>query len=147
MAESQPPPPPWTLIKCGWIKKYKTKKLKYFLLSKDSKGNVYLEYFDSEKKSRLPSITNQSSNNNGSRTINITDTFYIQKRVQEIKTKTEHIVDIFTRHDVFFLLFEGENDQNDWFDTLMREKIEWFKNNRNPGMPERMFEDTFGMFY
>lgn len=155
MASSQSPPPPWTLIKTGWIKKYKTKKLKYFVLSKDSKGNVYLEYFESEKKSRLPST--QSSNLNGStvitptnsRTINILDTFYIQKRVQQIKSnKLEYIVDIFTRSDVFILLFEDETDQTVWFDTIMKEKSDWFKavKKESGNLREEMFENTFGKF-
>ena len=140
MAQS---PPPWTLIKSGSIKKYKTRKLKYFVLTKDSKGSVYLEYFESEKKSRLP-----SSPLNSSRTINITDTFYIQKRVQSIKNdKFEYIVDIFTRADVFVLLFTDENDQVDWFDTIMKEKKDWFKSNRNESMPEELFEDSFGNYF
>ena len=134
------PPPPWTLIKTGWIKKYKTKKSKYFVLSKDSTGSVYLEYFESEKKSRLP-----SSPCNSSRTINITDTFYIQKRVQMIKNKHEYIVDIFTRTDVFVLLFDDETDQVTWFDAIIKEKTDWFKSHRNDSMPERLFEHSFGM--
>lgn len=133
-------PPPWTLIKTGWIKKYKTKKSKYFVLSRECTGSVYLEYFESEKKSRLP-----ISPWNSGRSINITETFYIQKHVHLVKNKEEYTVDIFTSTGVFVLLFLDHTDQGAWYDTIMKEKTHWFNSHRNESMPECLFEHSFGM--
>lgn len=97
------------IIKTGIMRKMKTMKKKFFVLKEETK-NVFLDYFDSEKKYRDHPLKPK-------RTINITECFSINRRPLPSKSK-QFAISIFTWDAHVSLILDQEDDMKQWLDAL-----------------------------
>ncbi|KAK9507542.1 hypothetical protein O3M35_007373 [Rhynocoris fuscipes] len=96
------------IVKQGYLKKLKTMKKKYFVLRRDS-GEVpaRLEYYDSEKKFK--------ANVAPKRSITLKTCFNINKPSD---TRHKYVIALFTK-DRFCIVFDNEEEMEDWFKVLL----------------------------
>ncbi|XP_033640333.1 insulin receptor substrate 1-like isoform X2 [Asterias rubens] len=97
------------IVKSGYLKKLKTMRKKFFVLRcESSTGPARLEYFDSEKKFRIGSLSK--------RTIDLKTCFNINKKSD---SKHKHAIALYTRDDCFPIVADDENALNEWLQALL----------------------------
>lgn len=97
------------LLLCGYHKKLKTMRKKFFVLYKDTLHNVArLEYYDNEKKFR--------SSFNAKRVIKLKSCFNINRRLD---TKYDFVIALSTKEGGFGIVIETEEEMNKWLNTLL----------------------------
>ncbi|KAL9874565.1 insulin receptor substrate 1 chico isoform 1-T1 [Glossina fuscipes fuscipes] len=97
------------LLLCGYHKKLKTMRKKFFVLYKDTLHNVArLEYYDNEKKFR--------SSFNAKRVIRLKSCFNINRRLD---TKYDFVVALSTKEGGFGIVIETEEEMNKWLNALL----------------------------
>lgn len=98
-----------SVVRVGYLKKFKTFKKKYFVLRAEGpESSARLEYYDSEKKF-----------NNGQapkRCIPLKTCFNINKRVD---TKHKHVIALYTKDDCFCIVLESEEELEAWLKALL----------------------------
>ena len=86
-----------------------TMRKKFFVLRcESSTGPARLEYFDSEKKFRIGSLSK--------RTIDLKTCFNINKKSD---SKHKHAIALYTRDDCFPIVADDENALNEWLQALL----------------------------
>ncbi|XP_038052032.1 insulin receptor substrate 1-B-like isoform X2 [Patiria miniata] len=116
------------IVKCGYLKKFKTMRKKFFVLRcESSSGPARLEYYDTEKKFRAGALCK--------RTIDLKTCFNINKKTD---SKQKHALSLYTRDDCFVVVAEDENSLNEWLqELLLQQQAE------NDGMPMPAFEHVW----
>lgn len=104
-------------------------KKKYFVLSRSESGDIFLQYFDSQKKY-------EANSSRPKRSINIRNCFAINKRI--IGDKNSYAIAIYTFDDSFIVVLDDEQEMKKWLDTLVQQKA---SNSISNGSAER---DAFG---
>lgn len=97
------------IVRCGYLKKLKTSRKKWFVLRDETcDTSARLEYYDSEKKF-----------NNGQhpkRSIPLKTCFNINKRSD---TKHKHVIALYTKDDCFCVVLESEEELESWLKALL----------------------------
>ncbi|XP_022102739.1 insulin receptor substrate 1-B-like isoform X6 [Acanthaster planci] len=116
------------IVKCGYLKKFKTMRKKFFVLRCESSScPARLEYYDSEKKFRAGALCK--------RTIDLKTCFNINRKTD---SKHRHAIALYTRDDCFVVVAEDENSLNEWLqELLLQQQAE------NDGMPMPAFEHVW----
>lgn len=97
-----------SVLLCGYYKKLKTMKKKYFVLYTDSAyKNARLEYYDSEKKFK--------SGFTPKRIIKIKNCFDINRRLY---SKHKFVIVLASKEGGFGIVLESEHDTNTWLNHL-----------------------------
>ncbi|XP_073990017.1 insulin receptor substrate 1 chico isoform X2 [Rhodnius prolixus] len=97
------------IVKQGYLKKLKTMKKKYFVLRRDSaEVPARLEYYDSEKKFK--------ANLAPKRSITLKTCFNINKPSD---TRQKYVIALFTKKDRFCVVFDNEDEMEDWLKVLL----------------------------
>ncbi|XP_076388915.1 insulin receptor substrate 1 chico isoform X3 [Megachile rotundata] len=97
------------VVLCGYVKKLKTQKKKFFVLRGEAPGYPpCLEYYDSKKKfeNRQPP----------KRSILLDSCFNINKRVD---TKHKHVIALYTKDECFCLILESEKELDEWLKAML----------------------------
>ncbi|XP_033096194.1 insulin receptor substrate 1-like isoform X2 [Anneissia japonica] len=100
-----------SIIKTGYLLKYKTMKRKFFVLRCSPTGIPTLEYYDSEKKF-LNGATSK-------RAIQLNCCFNINKKND---TKHKYVIALYTRNDCFCMVLENEQMQEEWLEALIMQQ-------------------------
>ncbi|RWS06256.1 Insulin receptor substrate 2-B-like protein [Dinothrombium tinctorium] len=96
--------------KCGYLKKSKSMKKKYFVLREGSNCcPSRLDYYGTEKKFR-------NSPSNVKRSIILKDCFSINRKCT---SKSKFCIALYTNEDCVTLVFDNENEMNDWLQALL----------------------------
>lgn len=110
------------IIQSGFLKKLKTMKKKYFILrSTSTSGPARLEYHDNEKKFK--------QGHAAKRTIHLHHCFNINKKSD---TKHKFAVALFLKEECFSLVFEDEESQERWLDSLLKYQNEYLLEGESP---------------
>lgn len=97
------------VVKCGYLKKLKTSKKKFFVLRAETpETSARLEYYDSEKKF--------NSGQPPKRAITLKSCFNINKQPDG---KHKHVIALFTKDDRFDIAFENDEELEVWFKILL----------------------------
>lgn len=98
-----------SVVRCGYLKKLKTSKRKWFVLrAETADSSARLEYYDSERKF-----------NNGlrpKRSIPLKNCFNINRRLD---TKHKHVIALYTKDDCFCVGLDNEEDVENWLKALL----------------------------
>ncbi|XP_071955441.1 uncharacterized protein [Antedon mediterranea] len=98
-----------SIIKTGYLLKYKTMKRKFFVLRCGATGISTLEYYDSEKKFL--------SGSTSKRAIQLNCCFNINKKHDP---KHKYMLALYTRNDCFCIVLENEQVQDEWLEALIQ---------------------------
>lgn len=97
------------ILLCGYQKKLKTMKKKYFILYEETTSNcARLEYFDNEKKFK--------SGSTPKRIIKLKNCFNINRRLD---TKYEYVIALSTKDGGFGIVLETEAEMLKWLEVLI----------------------------
>lgn len=100
-----------TYLKCGYLRKQKTNKKKFFVLKPETIDSLArLEYYDDEKKWR--------NNKQPKRSIILKTCFNINRHKRN-DIKQKHVIDLFTKDDCFSIAFENEEELDEWLRPML----------------------------
>jgi hypothetical protein len=105
-------------IKCGFMKKMKTMKRKFFVLTKEQDGTVWLDYYDNVKRYEA------SNRIRSKKAISITDCFSINQRPVCADKNKQHAINVFTAENCFSLVLDDESQLSEWMDELRKQRKE-----------------------
>ena len=101
---------PEDIRKCGYMKKLKTMKKKFFVLRDNNELNSgNLSYFDSEKKFK-------NLNSQPKRVIYLKDCFSINRKIDG---KHKYAIALYTKEDCFTTVLDDEQQLKDWLEALI----------------------------
>lgn len=97
------------VLLCGYYKKLKTMKKKFFVLYNETPCNVArIEYYDNEKKYK--------SGFNPKRIIKIKNCFNINRRLY---TKHDFVIVLASKEGAFGIVMDTEDEMNTWLNRLL----------------------------
>ncbi|GJQ80083.1 hypothetical protein Trydic_g19366 [Trypoxylus dichotomus] len=97
------------VVKCGYLKKVKTSKKKFFVLRAETpETSARLEYYDSERKF--------NAGQPPKRAITLKSCFNINRQPD---TKHKHVIALFTKDDRFCIAFESDEELEVWLKILL----------------------------
>ncbi|XP_044740279.1 insulin receptor substrate 1 isoform X5 [Chrysoperla carnea] len=100
-----------TYLKCGYLRKQKTNKKKFFVLKPETVDSLArLEYYDDEKKWR--------NNKQPKRSIILKTCFNINRHKRN-DIKQKYVIDLFTKDDCFSIAFENEDELDEWLRPML----------------------------
>ncbi|KAK9711535.1 PH domain [Popillia japonica] len=97
------------VVKCGYLKKVKTSKKKFFVLrSETPETSARLEYYDSERKF--------NAGQPPKRAITLKSCFNINRQPD---AKHKHVIALFTKDDRFCIAFDSDEELDVWLKVLL----------------------------
>ncbi|XP_063917572.1 insulin receptor substrate 1 isoform X4 [Zophobas morio] len=98
------------VVRCGYLKKLKTSRKKFFVLrAETAEASARLEYYDSERKFH--------GGQPPKRSIPLKNCFNINRRLD---TKHKHVIALYTKDDCFCVVLESEEDVDGWLKALLK---------------------------